>query len=743
MDSTTIRCLVNSISRFVLLVTSRVSNAMPVGKDYIDVGSLLKHLKPALDDVLDLNVPLDEPLLKECEELDTAVNDAREFLENWSPRMSKILSVLQSKPLVVKIQMSTVRLSGIICTLLESSPNKLGLSNAQLCIEESQEMKLGQISKLIEEIFECQKDGDIHAADNLSRIVESLKLKSSQEILNENISVEKEKQKAEDSKLKKKSDQIAQAVDLMSRIRGYVSKLEKFRAVKGIEIPSYFLCPLSLELMSDPVIVSSGQTYERAAIEKWLDSGLERCPQTGNKLSHKNLICNFTVKALIANWCHENKIELARGNGNGNANTDKIRSPSERTIFEESRASCEVRNGETAKFDQSSPEHSYVHSRSESESSAVSSIDFVPGAESEVSGISSKQDSVNNSSPETNSATVKSRISGASSFSRKQYSSSKMTTGLANRQANHSRVLSFSTDSEYNELTSTSHVEKLIDGLKCDSAEVQTAAAGELRHLAKYNNENRIIIGDCGAIAPLISLLHSDVELTQEHAVTALLNLSICESIKVRIAEEGAIEQLINVLRTGNSGAKENAAAALFSISLLDEYRIKIGRSAAVKSLVELLGSGTVRGKKDAATALFNLSIFHDNKARIVQAGAVKHLVGFLDPAAEMVDKAAALLANLSTIPEGCSAIAREGGIPSLVETLDNGSQRGKENAASILLQLCLQSSKYCRSVLQEGAVPPLVALSQSGTPRAKEKAQQLLGHFRSLRDSAIARGKS
>ena len=111
-----------------------------------------------------------------------------------------------------------------------------------------------------------------------------------------------------------------------------------------------------------------------------------------------------------------------------------------------------------------------------------------------------------------------------------------------------------------------------------------------------------------------------------------------------------------------------------------------------------LLASGTLRGKKDAATALFNLSIFHENKARIVQAGAVKFLVLLLDPTDKMVDKAVALLANLSTIAEGRIEIAREGGIPSLVEIVESGSQRGKENAASILFHVSdyAYDVRYC-----------------------------------------------
>lgn len=66
---------------------------MPAKDDYQNLVSMLKHLKPVLDDVTDHKATLDEALFKECEELDIAVNEAREFLEKWSPRMSKILCV--------------------------------------------------------------------------------------------------------------------------------------------------------------------------------------------------------------------------------------------------------------------------------------------------------------------------------------------------------------------------------------------------------------------------------------------------------------------------------------------------------------------------------------------------------------------------------------------------------------------------------------------------------------------------
>lgn len=93
MDLTSVKCLINSISRFIHLVTCRISKTVPGQKDFEDTASMLKLLKPTLDDVVDTRVPSDETVCRECEEMDTAINEAREFLENYSPKKSKILSV--------------------------------------------------------------------------------------------------------------------------------------------------------------------------------------------------------------------------------------------------------------------------------------------------------------------------------------------------------------------------------------------------------------------------------------------------------------------------------------------------------------------------------------------------------------------------------------------------------------------------------------------------------------------------
>ncbi|CAN1274477.1 U-box domain-containing protein 3 [Linum perenne] len=95
------------------------------------------------------------------------------------------------------------------------------------------------------------------------------------------------------------------------------------------------------------------------------------------------------------------------------------------------------------------------------------------------------------------------------------------------------------------------------------------------------------------------------------------------------------------------------------------------------------------------------------------------------DFGSNMVDKAAYVLSVLVSVPEARSSLVEEAGIPVLVEIVEVGSQRQKEIAVSILLQLCEDNLVYRAMVAREGAIPPLVALSQSGTNRAKQKVKK------------------
>lgn len=58
-------------------------------------------------------------------------------------------------------------------------------------------------------------------------------------------------------------------------------------------------CPITRELMRDPVVASDGYTYERAAIEAWMAASMVS-PRTGQPLKHCDLVPNLTLRASIS-----------------------------------------------------------------------------------------------------------------------------------------------------------------------------------------------------------------------------------------------------------------------------------------------------------------------------------------------------------------------------------------------------------------------------------------------------------
>ncbi|RWW33647.1 hypothetical protein GW17_00001623 [Ensete ventricosum] len=274
---------------------------------------------------------------------------------------------------------------------------------------------------------------------------------------------------------------------------------------------------------------------------------------------------------------------------------------------------------------------------------------------------------------------------------------------------------------------SDEEVRGLISDLGSPSVESRRRAAMELRLLAKHSTENRLRIARAGAVVPLVALLsHPDPQL-QEHGVTAILNLSLCDENKGPIAAAGAVRYLVRALRSGTPAARENAACALLRLAQLDDLRAVIGRSGAIPPLVALLETGGSRGKKDAATALFTLLAAKENRARAVEAGVVRPLLDLMaDPESEMVDKAAYVLHRLLSEPEGRSSAVEEGGVPVLVEMVEVGTQRQKEVAMLSLLEICEESAAYRKMVIREGAIPPLIALSQSSSKKTNDKVGNL-----------------
>ncbi|CAK7324873.1 unnamed protein product [Dovyalis caffra] len=77
---------------------------------------------------------------------------------------------------------------------------------------------------------------------------------------------------------------------------------EKLKKCEELVIPNQFLCPISLDLMKDPVTLSSGMTYDRESIERWLEGGNFTCPVTNQVLRSFDQIPNHSLRKMIQDW---------------------------------------------------------------------------------------------------------------------------------------------------------------------------------------------------------------------------------------------------------------------------------------------------------------------------------------------------------------------------------------------------------------------------------------------------------
>ncbi|CAM8967371.1 unnamed protein product [Rhodiola kirilowii] len=592
-----------------------------VKKQYCNLARRLMLLRPMFEEIKESKDVVPEESMNALMALRDALNYAKEILK-FGSKGSKIYLVLEREKIMTEFHELTAKLEKI---LSEIKHENLDISDE---VKEQAELVLSQFKRakgkvdtpdneLYDDIFSVYNTISDAATDAavIKRVAEKLQLLGIADLTKESLALHEmviDSDGDTGANIEKMSNLLKKIKDFVQTENHKVDGLSKDNGsgpgavnvnIKSSEIPDDFRCPISLELMKDPVIVSTGQTYEHSCIEKWLEAGHSTCPKTQQPLANTTLTPNYVLRSLIAQWCEANGIEPPKRPG--------IPPPSK-----------------------------------------------------------------------TSASTLAERTK----------------------------------------------IESLLLKLTSTNPEDQRCAAGEIRLRAKRNADNRIAIAEAGAIPLLVDLLAVPDSRIQEHAVTALLNLSICEINKGCIISAGAIPGIVHVLKKGSMEARENAAATLFSLSVVDENKIMIGASGAITPLVVLLSEGTQRGKKDAATALFNLCIFQGNKGKAVRAGIVPPLMCLLtEPEGGMVDEALAILAILASHSEGKIAIGAANAVPVLVEVIGNGSPRNKENAAAILVHLSSGDPQHLADSQKLGVMGPLLDLAQNGTDRGKRKANQLL----------------
>lgn len=67
--------------------------------------------------------------------------------------------------------------------------------------------------------------------------------------------------------------------------------------------PNEHFCPITLQVMKDPVVASDGHSYERIAINRFLKTKSQPIsPMTWAPLNTRSLISNQALKSMIQEW---------------------------------------------------------------------------------------------------------------------------------------------------------------------------------------------------------------------------------------------------------------------------------------------------------------------------------------------------------------------------------------------------------------------------------------------------------
>ncbi|XP_021253304.1 WD repeat, SAM and U-box domain-containing protein 1 isoform X3 [Numida meleagris] len=91
-----------------------------------------------------------------------------------------------------------------------------------------------------------------------------------------------------------------ESLGLRSKI---LQKIEELRMkTVSVAVPDEFLCPITRELMKDPVIAADGYSYEKEAMENWISNERRSSPMTNLPLHSLVLTPNRTLKMAISRW---------------------------------------------------------------------------------------------------------------------------------------------------------------------------------------------------------------------------------------------------------------------------------------------------------------------------------------------------------------------------------------------------------------------------------------------------------
>ncbi|XP_061997820.1 U-box domain-containing protein 35-like isoform X2 [Rosa rugosa] len=92
-----------------------------------------------------------------------------------------------------------------------------------------------------------------------------------------------------------------QVVPALERLKEVAEKARDSASTVQCLPPNHFICPILKDVMNEPCVAADGYTYDRRAIEKWLEES-DNSPMTNLAMPNKHLIPNYTLLSAIVEW---------------------------------------------------------------------------------------------------------------------------------------------------------------------------------------------------------------------------------------------------------------------------------------------------------------------------------------------------------------------------------------------------------------------------------------------------------
>jgi U-box domain len=106
------------------------------------------------------------------------------------------------------------------------------------------------------------------------------------------------------------------------------------------EIPSMFLCPITQEVMREPLFTRYGHTFERAALVTWLSNHDNTCPLTRKVLHPNDLVPHYQLKIHIEAWHRVRGIDFNPRRDEYDSSNDDDDYDDDNVVFKTSFLSC-------------------------------------------------------------------------------------------------------------------------------------------------------------------------------------------------------------------------------------------------------------------------------------------------------------------------------------------------------------------------------------------------------------------